>query len=67
MPTKALVLIALVLTCFLVVAYVEHKVMAHMQARVGPIRNWRPSLMARRQRRMVGRLSGHGAGRGGLR
>jgi len=37
MPTKAVVIIALVLTCFLVVAYMEHKVMAHMQARVGPM------------------------------
>jgi NADH-quinone oxidoreductase subunit H len=37
MPVKALVIIALVLTCFLVIAYMEHKVMAHMQARLGPM------------------------------
>jgi NADH:ubiquinone oxidoreductase subunit H len=35
MPVKALVIIALVLTCFLVIAYMEHKVMGHMQARLG--------------------------------
>jgi NADH-quinone oxidoreductase subunit H len=37
MPVKALVIIALVLSCFLVIAYMEHKVMAHMQARLGPM------------------------------
>jgi hypothetical protein len=37
MLIKALAIIALVLTCFLVIAYMEHKVMAHMQARLGPM------------------------------
>jgi NADH-quinone oxidoreductase subunit H len=37
MPAKVLAVIVLVLTCFLVIAYMEHKVMAHMQARVGPM------------------------------
>ena len=37
MPAKVLAVIVLVLTCFLIVAYMEHKVMAHMQARVGPM------------------------------
>jgi NADH-quinone oxidoreductase subunit H len=37
LPVKVLVILALVLTFFLVVAYMEHKVMAHMQARVGPM------------------------------
>jgi NADH-quinone oxidoreductase subunit H len=37
MPAKVLAVIVLVLTCFLIVAYMEHKVMAHMQARLGPM------------------------------
>ncbi|HTE71215.1 MAG TPA: NADH-quinone oxidoreductase subunit H, partial [Actinomycetes bacterium] len=37
MPVKVLAVLAIFLTFPLVVGYMEHKVMAHMQARVGPM------------------------------
>ena len=37
MPVKIVVVLLVFLTIPLVVGYMEHKVMAHMQARVGPM------------------------------
>ena len=40
MPVKVLAILAIFLTFPLVVGYMEHKVMAHMQARLGPMDKW---------------------------